>query len=90
MEPTDRGTTEDERAKGDLIVERAYAIVDAHSHFRGRAAQFEFVCREDVLVLRGAVPTFYLKQVLQSVLKDVDGIRVIDNQVTVVPVGTGR
>jgi hypothetical protein len=38
-----------------------------------------------VLIVRGAVPTFYLKQVLQSVLKDIEGIRMIENQVQVMP-----
>ena len=54
-----------------------------HSHFRGRADGFEFIQREDVLVVRGCVPTFYLKQVLQTALKDLDGIRWVDNQVNV-------
>jgi hypothetical protein len=30
------------------------------------------------------VPTFYLKQVLQCVLRDVEGVRGIDNQVVVI------
>ena len=62
----------------------ALALVNAHPHFRGRATQFEFDCREEVLVVRGLVPTFYLKQVLQTMLKDLDGVSLIDNQVTVV------
>lgn len=61
----------------------AHSLVNAHPHFHGRAAQFEFVCREEVLVVRGLVPTFYLKQVLQTVLKTLDGVTLIDNQVTV-------
>ena len=65
------------------IEQRARALVEAHSHFRGRSGQFEFACREKVLVVRGLVPTFYLKQVLQTVLKDLDGVRLVDNQVTV-------
>jgi hypothetical protein len=70
--------------KGGLIVRQAQSILDAHTHFRGRAGQFEFDCREDVLVVRGTVPTYYLKQVLQNVLMDVEGVRLIDNQVSVV------
>ncbi|MEX2306032.1 MAG: hypothetical protein WD738_00465 [Pirellulales bacterium] len=89
MEPTIHRSAPAKKVSRDLIVERAYAVVDAHTHFRGRAARFEFVCREDVLIVRGAVPTFYLKQLLQSVLKDVDGVRVIDNQVTVAMMETG-
>ena len=89
MEPTSRRSTEEETGKSHLIVEQAYAILDAHTHFRGRAGRFELVCRDDVLVVRGAVPSYYLKQVLQSVLKEVDGVRRIDNQVTVVSSGPG-
>jgi hypothetical protein len=36
------------------------------------------------LTLHGNVPSFYLKQVLQSILKDVPGIERIDNRVDVV------
>ena len=64
---------------------RARAIIETHSFFVGGARLFEFQYRESegVLVVRGIVPTFYLKQVLQSLLKNLDGIRRIDNQVTV-------
>jgi hypothetical protein len=82
-------TTETSERRKD-IADRAYAMLEAHAHFRGRSGRFEFVCQEDVLVVRGAVPSFYLKQVLQTVLRDIDGVRQIDNQVTVVSVETGR
>ena len=43
-------------------------------------------CRYDqgVLTLHGRVATFYLKQVLQTLLMDLDGVRQIDNEVEVV------
>jgi hypothetical protein len=69
----------------------AHALINMHPHFHGRASQFEFVCREEVLVVRGLVPTFYLKQLLQTLLKNLDGVRLVDNQVTVVsPDGLSR
>jgi hypothetical protein len=49
-------------------------------YFRRVTLQFQ----DGVLTLRGRVPTFYLKQLLQSWLKDLDGVREIDNQVDVV------
>jgi hypothetical protein len=67
----------------ERIVQRAQTILESNLHFRGRAATFKFICRGDVLVVRGAVPTFYLKQVLQSILKDLDGVRMIHNEVQV-------
>ena len=66
------------------IERRARQAVAEHSHFRGRADTFEFVCHEDVLQVRGAVPSFYLKQLLQGALKGLQGVRWIDNQVAVV------
>ncbi len=69
----------------DQNVERlARAIVDAHAHFYHRADQFEFDCHGDVLIIRGNVPSFYLKQLLQTSLLELDGICRIDNQVAVV------
>lgn len=66
------------------VGQRARAIVAGHSHFHGRVSSFQFVEQDDTLVVRGCVPSFYLKQVLQTVLKAVDGVRSIDNQVDVV------
>ena len=66
-------------------VERAaQQMVAQHGHFFGRADRFQFVQYDDVLTIRGCVPSFYLKQVLQSLLKDLAGVRWIDNQVDVV------
>jgi hypothetical protein len=67
----------------DEMEQRARTIIESHSHFVGRARLFEFHYSEDVLVVRGCVPTYYLKQVLQSALKGIDGVRRIDNQVQV-------
>jgi hypothetical protein len=84
MESTtpDRITRQQESRR--KVEECAHALINAHPYFRGRASQFEFVCREEVLVVRGLVPTFYLKQVLQTLLKNLEGVRLVDNQVTVV------
>ena len=50
------------------------------THFKEIACDFT----NGVLTIRGRVPTFYLKQILQEVLRDVDGVSRIDNQVNVV------
>jgi hypothetical protein len=49
-------------------------------YFRCISVQF----RDGVLTLRGRVPTFYLKQMLQTWLRNLDGVQRIDNQVDVV------
>ena len=66
------------------LEELARTLVARHGLFHGRAEGFQFVQQNDVLTIRGCVPTFYLKQVLQTVLQDLDGIRRVDNQVDVV------
>jgi len=58
-------------------------LIESHAQFIGRARLFEFHYSDDVLVVRGSVPSFYLKQIIQSVLKNLDGVRLIDNQVNV-------
>jgi hypothetical protein len=73
-----------EVVRGAKIEQRACDIVDRHCHFQRRASQFEFQYEENILIVRGSVPTFYLKQLLQSALRDLDGVLAIDNQVQVV------
>ena len=38
---------------------------------------------EGVLILRGCLPTYYLKQIAQSVVSGVAGVERIDNQIEV-------
>jgi hypothetical protein len=77
-------STSDLNMHSQTVEQRAHELISQHLHFRGRADGFEYEFREETLVVRGRVPTFYLKQVLQTVLKDVDGVTWIDNQVDVV------
>lgn len=69
------------------LASRARKQLAQHSHFRRRAESFEFLKLGDTLVVRGRVPTFYLKQMAQTVLRDLDGVRWIDNQIEVVASG---
>jgi len=39
---------------------------------------------DGVLVLRGCLPTYYLKQIAQEVMGDLEGVNRIDNQIQVV------
>lgn len=66
------------------IERSAHQKVSQHLHFRGRAGNYEFVHHNGVLTVRGRVPSFYLKQLLQHALRDLEGVRSIDNQVDVV------
>jgi hypothetical protein len=46
--------------------------------------QLTYHCANSVLTLRGKLPTFYLKQILQTRLRELEGVEQIDNQVQVV------
>jgi len=76
--------TQQPHEQGHEIVQRAIDAVAMHDHFRGRAHQFHFDYHDEVLVVQGAVPSFYLKQVLQTLLRNIEGVRAIDNQVQVI------
>ena len=74
----------DEDLWARIVEQRAHELLSTHSLFRGRAAGFQYEYREEVLVVRGSVPSFYLKQVLQTVLIELDGVVQIDNRVDVI------
>jgi hypothetical protein len=62
---------------------RAHSLLGQHPHFRGRANRFQYESNGRRLVVRGAVPTFYLKQLVQSVLMQLDDGLQVDNQIAV-------
>jgi hypothetical protein len=41
-------------------------------------------CRGGVLVLRGRLPSYYLKQVAQEAVARLEGVQAVDNQIQVV------
>jgi hypothetical protein len=63
---------------------RARKVLNGHVHFRDRVDGFQFEHRDGVLTVRGRVPSFYLRKLLEIVLKRIDGVHVVDNQVDVV------
>jgi hypothetical protein len=65
------------------IVRRAAYHLSQHTLFRCYLDSLEIDCRGAMLVVHGKLPSFYLKQVLQTTLRDVSGVRQIDNQVNV-------
>lgn len=69
-------------AKRDLRMAAIQAL-EAHSHFRGRTRHIRIENHAGHVVLHGVVPSFYLKQVLQTIIRGVEGVRRIDNQVDV-------
>ena len=66
-------STNDLKKCAPTVEQGAQELLSQHSHFRGRAGDFKYEYRAGMLIVRGCVPTFYLKQVLQTVLKEVEG-----------------
>ena len=62
-----------------LIQER----LEIHPHFRGRATLLTIDLVEGTIVLSGRLPSYYLKQLLQEVIRGVPGVVDVDNQVDV-------
>lgn len=65
----------------------ARELLANHPHFRGRAENFRLELCDGALVVEGQVPSFYLKQLLQQVLRGVRGVGRIENRVAVVNPG---
>jgi hypothetical protein len=59
--------------------------LEFHPHFRGRELGITIRSENSVLILSGKVPTFYLKQLAQEVLRD--QLQVIQNDIEVVCCG---
>lgn len=68
---------------GDVL-RRVRSQLAQSCHFTRHWREIDCKFCSGVLTLRGRVPSFYLKQILQSILKDVPGVRRIDNRVDVV------
>jgi hypothetical protein len=76
--------SQEDALTSDKVTQRARDLIARHAHFSGRADKFEFELIDDVLVIRGCVPTFYLKQLLQDALKHLNSVQQIDNRVDVI------
>lgn len=80
--PTDFNT--EKEVADNRIVSQARARLCQHDYFRCRCKSIDIECREGRLVLMGRLPSFYLKQVLQTVLRGLPDVQRIDNRVDVV------
>ena len=65
------------------IVRRATSHLAKHAHFRCHMDCLKIDSREEILIVSGKLPSFYLKQVLQTILREVSGVKQVDNRVHV-------
>ena len=78
MEPSTNGTAADER-----IHETVRRRIDGCS-YKFIFGNVTWHCNDGHLTLRGCVPNFYLKQVLQELLHGIERVKLITNSVDVV------
>ena len=57
--------------------------LEGNAYFRGRSRVIRIDEQDGTLVLNGRLPSFYLKQLLQTVLSGIDGVKRIENRVEV-------
>ena len=65
------------------VVRQAFERLSEYEHFRVHTKSISFEFSDGVLTAAGTLPSFYLKQVLQTVLRDVPGVVRIVNRVKV-------
>ncbi|MEM1303350.1 MAG: BON domain-containing protein [Planctomycetota bacterium] len=82
--PKPRAIPSPSDATGSSIVGLARERLQDHPHFRGHEKDVTVDDDCGRLVLTGRLPSFYLKQMLQSILRDLPGVANIDNRVDVV------
>ena len=68
----------------EQVISEAREQLSKHDQFRYRADSIGIQFHDGRLVLIGRLPSFYLKQVLQTALRGLPGVKQIDNQVDVV------
>ncbi len=71
-----------DEASPSLVLQRAAQVLRHAAYTPLTALRCEF--RDGVLIVRGRVPSFHLKQIAQVLLSDVEGVGMIDNRVDVV------
>lgn len=79
---TDR-TARSRRLFANHITNRARRVLEESPLFRGRSSLLQIAESEGALVVDGRLPSYYLKQMLQTLLRDVEGVQQIDNRVVV-------
>lgn len=65
------------------VEDRARFLLERHPHFHGRSDWIQIRYRNRCLRLDGQLPSFYLKQLAQEALRNIDGVEQIDNQIMV-------
>jgi hypothetical protein len=66
------------------VLARVHDKLSQCCHFTYHWREISCFYQDGILTLRGRVPSFYLKQILQTTLMNVPGVKRVDNRVDVV------
>lgn len=66
------------------LVDAAREQLGRHPHFRGRLDALSFDQRGRTLYLHGQLPTFYLKQLVQEIVRRLPGVQRVENEIDVI------
>ena len=58
--------------------------LESHPHFRGRLETLSIDQHGKTLYLSGQLPTFYLKQLVQEIVRHLPGVQSIRNEIVVI------
>jgi hypothetical protein len=90
-ENRDLGKETSHRTDAAELIRRVEGVLCDHPLLHGYMGRLFFEVEDRTLTLRGRLPTFYLKQVLQTTLRNLPGVSTVENRVEVVaPRGLGQ
>ena len=69
--------------EGLAVRVRTRLVEDRHHLSRGALASVHIDARNGYVLLRGSVPTFFDKTLIDTLTRSVDGVRAVDNQLLV-------
>jgi osmotically-inducible protein OsmY len=65
------------------LAEAVREVLRQHPHFRGRLETLSIEQHGKTVYLSGQVPTYYLKQLAQEVVRHLPGVQGLHNEITV-------
>jgi len=66
------------------LIDSVRQQLESHPHFRGRLEALSIDQRGKTLYLSGQLPTFYLKQLVQEIVRHLPGVQSIRNDIAVI------
>lgn len=76
------------KASPASLISSARELLSQCAPFRGRVDSLQFVAEADAVVVRGTVPSFYLRQQLQAALHQLQGpVRIVNRVEVICPQG---